>query len=93
MIAGVSPAAAGVQARLVLCLMDGGQSVLGAQLGAALEMTMEIGLASSDAEGGSSGFPELPEVSTSQDAVRYIHVICISSFEKRQIKKHTPYKL
>lgn len=66
--AGVSPTAAGMQARLGLCPRDGRQSALGAQHGAALEMTMEMGLASS-AEGGSSGFPELPEVSISQDTV------------------------
>lgn len=58
-----------MKARLGLCPRDGGQSALGAQLGAALEMTVEIGLASSDTEGGSSEFPELPEVSTSQDTV------------------------
>ena len=67
---GVSPTAAGMQARLSLCHRDGGQSALGAQLGAALEMTLEIGLASSDTEGeGGPGFPELPAVSTSQDTV------------------------
>ena len=57
-----------MKARLGLCPRDGGQSALGAQLGAALEMTVEIGLTSSAPEGGSSGFPVLPEVSTSQDA-------------------------
>ena len=47
----MSPTAAGMQARLGLCPRDGGQSALGAQLGAALEMTVETGLASSDTEG------------------------------------------
>lgn len=63
--AGVSPTAAGMKARLGLCPRDGGQSALGAQLGAALEMTVGIGLTSSDTAGERSGFPELPEVSTS----------------------------
>lgn len=57
-----------MRARLGLCPRDGGLSALGAQLGAALEMTVEIGQTSSDAEGGRSGFPELPEVSTPHDA-------------------------
>lgn len=57
-----------MKARLGLCPGDGGQSALGAQLGAALEMTVEIQLAASDTEGGSSGFSELSEVATSQDA-------------------------
>lgn len=57
-----------MKARLGLCPQDGGQSALGAQLGAAREMTVEIEVASSDTEGGSSGFPEPSEVSTAQDA-------------------------
>lgn len=90
--AGVSPTAAGVKARLGLCPMDGGQSALGAQLGAALEVAMEIELASSDTEGESSGFPELSEVSISQDAAN-IYVMCVSSSEKREVKTHTPREL
>lgn len=69
-----------MQARLGLCPRDGGQSALGAQLGAALEMTVEIGLASSDSEGegGGSGLLELPAVSTSQDAVGvFAYDVCI----------------
>lgn len=62
-----------MKARLGVCPGDGGLSALGAQLGAALEMTVEIQLASSDTEGGSSGFSELSEVSTSQDAAS-VHV-------------------
>lgn len=76
---GVSPTTAGVKARLGLCPPDEGQSALGAQLGAALEMTVEIELASSDTtEGVSSGFPELSEVSTSQDAASvYVGNVCV----------------
>ncbi|KAL0622454.1 hypothetical protein AAY473_006042 [Plecturocebus cupreus] len=52
---GVSPATAVMKTRLGLCPGDGGQSALGARLGAALEMTMEIGLASSDLKEGVHG--------------------------------------
>ncbi|XP_037601204.1 formin-like protein 5 [Cebus imitator] len=53
--AGVSPTTAVMKTRLGLCPGDGGQSALGAQLGAALEMTMEVGLASSDRKEGVHG--------------------------------------
>lgn len=67
-----------MKARLGLCPRDGGHSALEAQLGAALEMTVEIELASSDTEGGSSGFPEPSEVSTSQDAEsEYVCNVCV----------------
>lgn len=52
---GVSPTTAVMKTRLGLCPGDGGQSALGARLGAALEMTMEIGLASSDRREGVHG--------------------------------------
>lgn len=67
-----------MKVRLGLCPRDGGQSALGAQLGAALEMTVEIGLTSSDTEGGWSGFLELREVSTPQDAASgYVYNVSI----------------
>ena len=77
---GVSPTAAGMQARLGLCPRDGGQSALGAQLGAALEMTVETGLASSQS------CQQCPHPRTQWV---FLHMMYVSTSEKRGKNAHT----
>ena len=90
---GVSPTAAGMQARLSLCPRDGGQSALGAQLGAALEMTVEIGLASSDTEG--EGGSRVPGAASSVHIPGHSGCFCIRCMYprlKREVKMHTCHR-
>ena len=80
-----------MQARLGLCPRDGGQSALGAQLGAALEMTVETGLASSDTEGeggvqGSRSCQRCPHPRTQWV---FLHMMYVSTSEKRGKNAHT----